>query len=155
MSAGEGSSALAAYHPYRPRATTPNMPLPPKRTHRPAPAEVLAFYARLRGVPEGRIPSATAPLLAALGLGGAAAARPAGTYSGGNKRRLSVGAAFVGGPRVVLLDEPSTGMVGRGARRGARLWQRRAEPPARGVWCVLGCTVQQRRWQQKLQPGGS
>lgn len=32
------------------------------------------------------------------------------TYSGGNKRKLSVALALVGDPPVVLLDEPSTGM---------------------------------------------
>ena len=32
------------------------------------------------------------------------------TYSGGNKRKLSVAVALVGDPPVVLLDEPSTGM---------------------------------------------
>jgi ATP-binding cassette subfamily A (ABC1) protein 3 len=35
---------------------------------------------------------------------------PAGTYSGGNKRKLSVAIAMIGNPPVVLLDEPSTGM---------------------------------------------
>lgn len=35
---------------------------------------------------------------------------PAGTYSGGNKRKLSVAVAMIGNPPVVLLDEPSTGM---------------------------------------------
>jgi len=39
-----------------------------------------------------------------------------GAYSGGNKRKLSVAAALVGGPSLVLLDEPSTGMD-PGARR--------------------------------------
>eukprot|EP01051_Picozoa_sp_SAG22_P010379 SAG22_NODE_932_length_6448_cov_7.053709_7_plen_52_part_00 len=29
----------------------------------------------------------------------------AGTLSGGNKRKLSVGIALVGGPRIVFLDE--------------------------------------------------
>lgn len=32
------------------------------------------------------------------------------TYSGGMKRRLSVAISFVGDPRVVFLDEPSTGL---------------------------------------------
>src|SRR5690606_9141927 len=32
------------------------------------------------------------------------------TYSGGNKRKLSVAIAMIGNPPVVLLDEPSTGM---------------------------------------------
>ena len=34
----------------------------------------------------------------------------AGTYSGGNKRKLSVAIAMIGNPPVVFLDEPSTGM---------------------------------------------
>lgn len=36
--------------------------------------------------------------------------RPCETYSGGNKRKLSVCVALVGSPPVVMLDEPSTGM---------------------------------------------
>jgi len=35
---------------------------------------------------------------------------PAGTYSGGNKRKLCVAIAMIGNPAVVFLDEPSTGM---------------------------------------------
>ena len=38
------------------------------------------------------------------------AGRACETYSGGNKRKLSVAVALVGDPPVVLLDEPSTGM---------------------------------------------
>lgn len=34
----------------------------------------------------------------------------AGTYSGGMKRRLSVAVSFIGDPKVVMLDEPTTGM---------------------------------------------
>ena len=34
----------------------------------------------------------------------------AGTYSGGNKRKLSVAMAMIGNPSIVFLDEPSTGM---------------------------------------------
>jgi ABC-type multidrug transport system ATPase subunit len=36
--------------------------------------------------------------------------KAAGTYSGGNKRKLSVGIALIGNPQIVFLDEPSTGM---------------------------------------------
>jgi len=36
--------------------------------------------------------------------------RRAGTYSGGNKRKLSVAIAMIGNPPIVFLDEPSTGM---------------------------------------------
>ena len=42
--------------------------------------------------------------------------RLAGTYSGGNKRKLSVAMAMIGEPTIVFLDEPSTGMD-PGARR--------------------------------------
>lgn len=31
-------------------------------------------------------------------------------HSGGNKRKLSAGMALIGGPPVIFLDEPSTGM---------------------------------------------
>jgi ABC-type glutathione transport system ATPase component len=37
-----------------------------------------------------------------------------GSYSGGMKRRLSVAMALLGDPRIVYLDEPTTGMVGAG-----------------------------------------
>jgi energy-coupling factor transporter ATP-binding protein EcfA2 len=98
---------------------------------------VLALYARLRGVPEPAVPSAVRPLLARLGLA-PLAGRPAGGYSGGNRRRLSVGVALVGAPAVVLLDEPSTGMVGGGEEAGGWGGGRRRMPmqgcgaPARG-----------------------
>lgn len=35
---------------------------------------------------------------------------PAGSYSGGMKRRLSVAVALIGDPKIVFLDEPTTGM---------------------------------------------
>merc|ERR1712087_377429 len=48
-------------------------------------------------------------LIAVLSLG-KYASRRAGTYSGGNKRKLSVAIAMMGNPPIVFLDEPSTGM---------------------------------------------
>lgn len=36
--------------------------------------------------------------------------KPAGTLSGGNKRKLSVALAIIGNPPIILLDEPSAGM---------------------------------------------
>lgn len=40
----------------------------------------------------------------------AAANSPCGNYSGGMKRRLSVSIALIGDPKIVFLDEPTTGM---------------------------------------------
>jgi ABC-2 type transport system ATP-binding protein len=42
--------------------------------------------------------------------------RRAATYSGGQRRRLDLGASLVGAPRLLLLDEPTTGLdpAGRG-----------------------------------------
>src|SRR5207342_3254540 len=48
-------------------------------------------------------------VLELLGLTGAAD-RLARTYSGGMRRRLDLGASLVGQPRLLLLDEPTTGL---------------------------------------------
>ena len=39
-----------------------------------------------------------------------AADRPVRTYSGGMRRRLDLGASLVGQPRILILDEPTTGL---------------------------------------------
>ena len=46
--------------------------------------------------------------------------RPCGQYSGGNKRKLNVALALIGRPKVMLLDEPTTG-VDPAARR--KIWE--------------------------------
>ena len=42
--------------------------------------------------------------------------RRCGTYSGGQRRRLDLGASLVGAPRLLLLDEPTTGLDPAGRR---------------------------------------
>ncbi|MFR0353441.1 ATP-binding cassette domain-containing protein [Streptomyces sediminimaris] len=49
-----------------------------------------------------------------------AAKRPASTYSGGMKRRLDIAMTLVGDPRIIFLDEPTTGLDPR-ARHN--MWQ--------------------------------
>uniref|UniRef100_A0A671YC67 P-type phospholipid transporter n=1 Tax=Sparus aurata TaxID=8175 RepID=A0A671YC67_SPAAU len=71
--------------------------------------EHLYLYARLRGVPESEIPRVAEWGIQKLGLT-EYAGRCAGTYSGGNKRKLSTAIAMIGCPALVLLDEPTTGM---------------------------------------------
>jgi ABC-2 type transport system ATP-binding protein len=45
-----------------------------------------------------------------------AARRPASTYSGGMRRRLDLAMTLVGSPRVIFLDEPTTGLDPRSRR---------------------------------------
>ncbi|XP_036410765.1 retinal-specific phospholipid-transporting ATPase ABCA4-like [Megalops cyprinoides] len=71
--------------------------------------EHLHLYARLRGVPESEISRVAEWGIQKLGLS-EYAERCAGTYSGGNKRKLSTAIAMIGCPALVLLDEPTTGM---------------------------------------------
>ncbi|XP_069503020.1 phospholipid-transporting ATPase ABCA3 [Ambystoma mexicanum] len=71
--------------------------------------ETLSMYARLRGIPERYIASCVENMLRGLLLE-PHANKLVRTYSGGNKRKLSAGIALIGGPSVIFLDEPSTGM---------------------------------------------
>ncbi|KAJ0055813.1 hypothetical protein NL108_012856, partial [Boleophthalmus pectinirostris] len=71
--------------------------------------EHLEFYARLRGVPEKEVAMVAEWGIRKLGLV-KYANKPAGTYSGGNKRKLSTAMALIGCPPVIFLDEPTTGM---------------------------------------------
>ena len=71
--------------------------------------EQLQLYARLRGIPRRYVAEVTWSLLEHLGLG-AICDRRCGSYSGGNKRKLSLAIALIGDPSVLFLDEPSTGM---------------------------------------------
>lgn len=71
--------------------------------------ETLWFYGRIRGIDSSVLSQRIESLIAQTGLT-PHARRPSGTYSGGNKRKLSLAVALIGDPKVLLLDEPSTGM---------------------------------------------
>ena len=71
--------------------------------------ENLQMVGRLYRLTARQASSRAAGVLARLSLGDAAD-RLVRTYSGGMQRRLDVGATLVGGPRVLLLDEPATGL---------------------------------------------
>ena len=71
--------------------------------------ELLWFFGRIRGIPVSELNVRVSSLITQLGLQ-AFRHRQCGRYSGGNKRKLSLGIALIGDPKVLLLDEPSTGM---------------------------------------------
>ncbi|CAL8300626.1 unnamed protein product [Arctogadus glacialis] len=80
--------------------------------------EHLEFYAVLRGVPEKEVCDVAEWGIKKLGLV-KYVDKAAGSYSGGNMRKLSTAMALIGGPPIVFLDEPTTGMDPK-ARRA--LW---------------------------------
>jgi ABC-2 type transport system ATP-binding protein len=63
-----------------------------------------------------------------------AARRPASTYSGGMRRRLDLAMTLVGSPRVIFLDEPTTGLDPRSRRT---MWDSIRELVADGVTILL------------------
>ncbi|MGI5355617.1 ATP-binding cassette domain-containing protein [Streptomyces sp. CA-252508] len=63
-----------------------------------------------------------------------AAKKPASTYSGGMKRRLDIAMTLVGGPRIIFLDEPTTGLDPRSRHN---MWQIIRELVTGGVTVFL------------------
>jgi ATP-binding cassette, subfamily A (ABC1), member 3 len=71
--------------------------------------EHLELFARIKGVPENLVAQVVNDKIQELDLTDYSNML-AGSLSGGNKRKLSVAIAMIGGPILVFLDEPSTGM---------------------------------------------
>lgn len=79
--------------------------------------EVLRFYGQIRGIPDAQIERMVAYLIDRLSLT-EYADRPCGTYSGGNKRKLSVAIALIGNPPVVFLYAPPQHHAAQASSRG-------------------------------------
>ena len=72
-------------------------------------AENLWMVGRLNHMSKPQLKQRSSSLLEQFGLSDAAN-RPTKTYSGGMRRRLDVAASLVAHPRVLFLDEPTTGL---------------------------------------------
>jgi ABC-2 type transport system ATP-binding protein len=78
----------------------------------------LVFQGRLYGMAKNESQHRAAELLGVLELEDCAD-RVSGTYSGGQRRRLDIGIGLMHGPRLLFLDEPTTGLD---PQSRARLW---------------------------------
>ncbi|PNF40610.1 ATP-binding cassette sub-family A member 3 [Cryptotermes secundus] len=71
--------------------------------------EMLKLFASLRGVSKNNIEYEVKKWITLMGLQ-EYENRKCGTYSGGNKRKLSTAMALIGNPPIVFLDEPTSGV---------------------------------------------
>ncbi|WP_225849269.1 ATP-binding cassette domain-containing protein [Streptomyces sp. HPF1205] len=71
--------------------------------------ENMLLMADLNHLPRREGRQVAAALLERFGLA-EAARKPVSTYSGGMKRRLDIAMTLVGAPRIIFLDEPTTGL---------------------------------------------
>jgi daunorubicin resistance ABC transporter ATP-binding subunit len=95
--------------------------------------ENLEFVARLFGLDRRAARTVAGDVLERLRLADAAD-RLVRTYSGGMRRRLDLGASLVGRPRLLLLDEPTTGLDPRSRRE---LWEAIRDLVGSGVDVLL------------------
>ncbi len=95
--------------------------------------ENLVLMGRLHHLPAAEVRSRASELLERFGLAETAGARPS-TFSGGMRRRLDLAMGLVGHPRVLFLDEPTTGLDPRSRRA---MWDVVRELRAEGVTILL------------------
>lgn len=95
--------------------------------------ETLIMVARLYGMKAGEAKERAQELLNRLGLQDSAD-RQTKTYSGGMRRRLDLGASLVATPKVLFLDEPTTGLD---PRTRLQLWDIIRDLVSQGVTILL------------------
>ncbi|MYW05263.1 ATP-binding cassette domain-containing protein [Streptomyces sp. SID3343] len=95
--------------------------------------ENMLLMADLHHLPKREGRRVAAELLEQFGLADAAG-KPAQSYSGGMRRRLDIAMTLVGKPRIIFLDEPTTGLDPRGRHD---MWQIIRELVSGGVTVFL------------------
>jgi len=99
----------AAAHPHRVRRVIGYVPQMLSADANLTGVENVELFARLFDVPRKSRKERVTAVLDAMGLT-EAAARLAGTYSGGMIRRLELAQALINAPRLLVLDEPTVGL---------------------------------------------
>jgi ABC-2 type transport system ATP-binding protein len=95
--------------------------------------ENLVMFGRLHDLSKAEARTRADELLTAFGLA-AAADRKVATYSGGMRRRLDIAAALVTRPRLLFLDEPTTGLDPLGRNE---VWEMMRDVVAAGTTVLL------------------
>ena len=67
------------------------------------------MFSKIKGVPSADINEESQKLLEMVGLSDVKDAQVR-TFSGGMKRRVSVAISVIGNPKIIFMDEPTTGM---------------------------------------------
>jgi ABC-2 type transport system ATP-binding protein len=93
----------------------------------------LVMFGRLCHLPASTARRRADELLGQFALSGAGA-KPVRQYSGGMRRRLDLAASFIVAPRVLFLDEPTTGLDPRGRHE---VWQMIRALAAAGTTVLL------------------
>ena len=89
--------------------------------------ENLMFFARLYGMPTARARRRRAEVLGLTGLADRAGDQTK-QYSGGMKRRLNIGIGLPHRPKLLILDEPTSGSTRRAGTPSWRVWKGCPEP---------------------------
>ncbi|XP_047474330.1 phospholipid-transporting ATPase ABCA3-like [Penaeus chinensis] len=90
------------------------------------PREHLSFYARIRGIPSNKVGETVEQTLKEVDLSSKGDTK-AVELSGGQKRKLSIGIALIGDPKLVFLDEPTAGVDAYSRRKLWNLLKNRKE----------------------------